>query len=107
MSEDRLVSVTESEGRRLELYDTGSHPEVFVDGIQGLMIGKGVVKWNFFSTTYNADYTEKDHEYREIAARIVCTPDTFLSLVDFLNEVAEQMKPNDQVPSDHSDTESD
>lgn len=92
MSEDKLVSVAEVNGKRLELYDNGRGPEIFVDGIQGLMGGPSIVKWNFFSTGFREGYDGREKEFREVAARIVCSPETFVSIVDFMKEVADQIK---------------
>lgn len=94
MPENKLVSIAEVRGKRLELFDNGKAPELFVDGIQGLMGGPSIIKWNFFTTGFREGYDGQEKEFREVAARIVCTPEVFVSMVEFLQEVADEIKKN-------------
>lgn len=105
---DRLVGKTvDNRGKTCELYEPeGQNVEVFVDGIQGLEARGPNIKFNFYRAVPNhLPENERDEnlERRVIASRVVMGVDTFLSVVDWLNntaaEVRGQLVVTEQAPS--------
>jgi hypothetical protein len=87
---ERLVAKTTQRGQALELYESGDrNPEVFIDGVHGLMVNGATVKLNCFSRSINST---AEAERRDVACRLVMGVDTFFAVADFLNAQAAQLR---------------
>ena len=71
-------------------------PELFVDGIHGVMRDGLAMKLNFFTRGFS-EGDKSDEERREVACRMVMTLDTFLSVADFLKVQAERLREEQQI----------
>jgi hypothetical protein len=94
MAERLIVSVEGDDKKNLNLYESSvSSPELFVDGIQGMMVVGAVAKLNFFTRDWpSANGTQNEGERRKLACRMVMTVDTLLSVADYLHKHAQEIK---------------
>lgn len=94
---DRIISVIAGggyQGREARLFEsTDSNPEVYVDGIQGLVVVGGVVKLNFFRRALDQSLEPgSEFERRDVACRAVMSIETFLSVVDLLKATGQDIQ---------------
>lgn len=75
----------------VEVYEKENLCEVYADGVHGIMINNGMVKFNLFSVAY-PDEAQPKIERREIGTRVVCGVESFVSMVEFLNTVVADIK---------------
>lgn len=91
---ERLVSAAPGaglNGREARLYESSdTNPEVFIDGVQGLLVQGLTVKVNCFRRAVDQSLeSTSEFERRDVACRLVMGMDTFLALTDFLNKNAQ------------------
>lgn len=67
----------------------GGDPEFFVEGIHGMNISGPVVKLNFYTLGIDSSPTS---QRRESVCRLAIGAPQFFAMVDFLNQVAGQMR---------------
>ncbi len=88
---DRLISQIKEGEKTIELYESdGKNLEIYIDGIQGVMGAGSIVKFNCFARDF--DHLQDGIERRSVACRMVMSLDTFISVADFLEKTAINMK---------------
>lgn len=80
---DRKVSSLEIEGQTRELIASDdANLEIYIDGVQGIMRGSGMVKMNLFSVGFHSN--GDDIERRELVARLVMSDGAFQSIAELM-----------------------
>lgn len=99
---DRLIMTIEQDGKKMRLYESrGSNPEVYVDGIQGMMVTGPIAKFNFFTRDFiSPEEFEEQGERRKLVCRLVMTANTFLSVADYFQKHAQELKQKMQQEQD-------
>lgn len=92
---DRLILSVDSDDKKSKynLYESSiPNPEIFVDGIQGMMVAGSVAKFNFFTQDYLSPEETKGGDRRRLACRLVMSVETFLSTADYFQRYAKELR---------------
>src|SRR5262245_18999105 len=85
-------------GATYQLYeDGGINPEIYIDGMQGVVILGPVIKINCFTRGFATPAAAGQVEERDVACRLVMGIDTFFSVVDWLKSVSDDLRPKIEV----------
>lgn len=88
MTNKVIISERDQEGHVVELYERSSgHLEIYADGIQGVMIGEHIAKFNFFIDTMSLDERKRT---REIACTIVIPVRQLQAIGDIFLDLSEK-----------------
>jgi len=94
-AEGLIVSISGDDKKDLNLYESSVPSlELYVDGIQGMMVGGAVAKLNFFTLDWPSAKTgdQRKGERRRVACRMVMTLDTLFSVAEYLHKQAQEIK---------------
>lgn len=82
MTERHLLSIELPDGKTAQLVEKeGGAPEVYVDGVWGVLYSRGVCKMNFYTAGMSPD---QKSEIRDIAVRLVMSLPALIDLSAFL-----------------------
>jgi hypothetical protein len=80
-------------GVKYELYEAeGTNPEVYIDGMHGVMLVGSIIKINCFTRGGFPAAKAGEVEQRDVACRLVMGLDTFLNVMDWLKVVDKDIR---------------
>lgn len=90
----RTVFNVEINGKPVQVVEPAHGPlEIFIDGVQGVMVSGPIVKTNFFTRDFvDPAANPPPAELRRVVCRLVCGIDTFMSLAKFFTDQAAEIQ---------------
>ena len=75
------------------------NPEIYIDGMQGVIVVGSVVKINCFTRGHAGPTDGATEERRMVACRLTMGVDTFLAILDWLKVVDADLRPKILITS--------